>query len=159
MFDELASKSRDSQYLIDSTVMKAHRAASGAKGKEKSGDRRQPRRSNHEIPRDRRQQRPTAELTVTGGQVHDSQIVEKILMTPRSPLAMTAEKTYDSATVGQKIKDEGSLPIILNRCGALKKAYCPSAFTGRGIKSRTSSTGSKIGGASATDMKNSPAIS
>ena len=42
VFDQLASKSRDSLYLIDSTVVKAHRAASGEKGGEKSGDRRQP---------------------------------------------------------------------------------------------------------------------
>src|SRR5215471_12194720 len=32
IFDALAAKSRDSLYLIDSTVVKAHRAASGAKG-------------------------------------------------------------------------------------------------------------------------------
>ena len=32
IFDTLASKSRDSLYLIDSTIVKAHRAASGAKG-------------------------------------------------------------------------------------------------------------------------------
>src|SRR5476651_1175261 len=32
IFDQLASKSRDSLYLIDSTIVKAHRAASGAKG-------------------------------------------------------------------------------------------------------------------------------
>ena len=32
IFDALASKSRDSLYLIDSTIVKAHRAASGAKG-------------------------------------------------------------------------------------------------------------------------------
>ena len=32
VFDKLASKSRNSLYLIDSTVVKAHRAASGAKG-------------------------------------------------------------------------------------------------------------------------------
>ena len=32
MFDRLASKSRDSLHLIDSTIVKAHRAASGAKG-------------------------------------------------------------------------------------------------------------------------------
>ena len=32
IFDKLASKSRDSLYLIDSTIVKAHRAASGAKG-------------------------------------------------------------------------------------------------------------------------------
>src|SRR5471030_1458727 len=32
VFDRLASKSHDSLYLIDSTIVKAHRAASGAKG-------------------------------------------------------------------------------------------------------------------------------
>src|SRR5277367_2057195 len=32
IFDRLASQSRDSLYLIDSTIVKAHRAASGAKG-------------------------------------------------------------------------------------------------------------------------------
>src|SRR5471032_1787590 len=32
VFDQLALKSRDSLYLIDSTIVKAHRAASGAKG-------------------------------------------------------------------------------------------------------------------------------
>ena len=36
IFDALASKSRDSLYLIDSTIVKAHRAASGAKGGSKS---------------------------------------------------------------------------------------------------------------------------
>jgi len=62
VFDQLASKSRDSLYLIDSTVVKAHRAASGAKGGEKSGDRRQPGRSNHENPHGRRQQGSAAQL-------------------------------------------------------------------------------------------------
>jgi transposase len=32
IFDQLASKSRDSLHLIDSTIVKAHRAASGGKG-------------------------------------------------------------------------------------------------------------------------------
>ncbi len=32
IFDQLAAKSRDSLHLIDSTIVKAHRAASGAKG-------------------------------------------------------------------------------------------------------------------------------
>jgi transposase len=32
VFDTLAAKSRDSLHLIDATVVKAHRAASGAKG-------------------------------------------------------------------------------------------------------------------------------
>jgi len=32
VFDALAAKSRDSLHLIDSTIVKAHRSASGAKG-------------------------------------------------------------------------------------------------------------------------------
>ena len=62
IFDTLASKSRDSLYVIDSTIVKAHRAASGAKGGAKSGDRHQPGRSLHENPCGCRQQGPPAEL-------------------------------------------------------------------------------------------------
>ena len=65
---------------------------------------------------------------VTGGQVHDSQVVEEILNTPRSPLAVTADKAYDSEKVRQQIRDEGALPVIPNRCTATKKAYCPKRF-------------------------------
>ena len=36
MFDQLALKSHDSLHLIDSTIVKAHRAASGAKGGRRS---------------------------------------------------------------------------------------------------------------------------
>ncbi len=36
LFEALASKSRDSLHLIDSTIVKAHRAASGAKGGRKT---------------------------------------------------------------------------------------------------------------------------
>ena len=36
IFDTLAAKSRESLYLIDSTIVKAHRAASGAKGGRKT---------------------------------------------------------------------------------------------------------------------------
>ena len=52
---------------------------------------------------------------MTGGQVHDSQVVEEILNTPRVPLAVTADKAYDSEKVRQQIRDEGALPVIPNR--------------------------------------------
>ena len=51
---------------------------------------------------------------MTGGQVHDSQVVEEILNTPRSPLAITADKA--------------ALPVIPNRSTAIRKAYCPKRF-------------------------------
>jgi transposase len=50
IFDKLVSKSRDSLHLIDSTIVKAHRAASGAKGGAKPSDRHQPWRAQHENP-------------------------------------------------------------------------------------------------------------
>ena len=62
---------------------------------------------------------------MTGGQVHDSQVVEEVLDTPKQPLAVTADKAYDSEKVRQRIKDEGALPVIPSRSNATKKAYCP----------------------------------
>ena len=67
-------------------------------------------------------------LIVTGGQVHDNQAVEELLDTPRPPLAVTADKAYDSNTARQQIKDEGALPVIPSRSTAIKKAYCPKRF-------------------------------
>ena len=67
-------------------------------------------------------------FTVTGGEVHDSQVVAEVLDTPRPPLAITADKAYDSDKVRQQIKDEGALPVIPSRSNAIKKAYCPKRF-------------------------------
>ena len=46
-----------------------------------------------------------------------------MLDTPRPPLAVTADKAYDSEKVRQQIKDEGVLPVIPSRSTATKKAY------------------------------------
>ena len=62
---------------------------------------------------------------MTGGQVHDSQVVEEVLNTPSPPFAVSADKAYDSQKVRQQIKDEGALPVIPSRSTATKKAYCP----------------------------------
>lgn len=62
---------------------------------------------------------------MTGGQVHDSQVVEEVLDTSKPPLAVAADKAYDSQKVRQQIKDEGALPVIPSRDNATKKAYCP----------------------------------
>ena len=62
---------------------------------------------------------------LTGGNVHDSQVVEEVLETPRAPYVVSADKAYDSQKVRQQIKDEGALPVIPSRCNAVKQAYCP----------------------------------
>jgi transposase len=98
-------------------------------------------------------------FSVTGGQVHDSQVVEDVLNTPRSPLVVTADKAYDSQTARQQIKDEGALPIIPNRRNAIKQAYCPKRFYRQRHKSKTSSVVSRIGGASPPATTNSLEIS
>ena len=64
-------------------------------------------------------------FTVTGGQVHDSQVAEDVLDTPRPPLAVTADEAYDSERVRRQIKDDGALPVIPSRSNARQKAYCP----------------------------------
>ena len=109
--------------------MKAHRAASGAKGGEQNqaiGISRGGRSTKIHAIVDSKG-RPL-NFAVTGGQVHDSQVVGDVLDTPRPPLAVTADKAYDSQKVRQQIKDEGALPVIPSRSNAAKKAYCPKRF-------------------------------
>jgi putative transposase len=65
---------------------------------------------------------------LSGGQTHDSQMVERLLTTRCAPLAVIGDKAYDSATVRQQIKDDGALPIIPSRTNAQRKAYCPKRF-------------------------------
>jgi len=55
-------------------------------------------------------------------------VVEEVLDTPRPPLAVSADKAYDSEKARQQIKDEGALPVIPSRSNATKKAYCPKRF-------------------------------
>jgi transposase len=62
---------------------------------------------------------------ITGGQVHDSQVVEAVLVTPRPALAVTADKAYDSEKVRQTIRDNGTVPAIPSKSNAREKAWCP----------------------------------
>jgi len=115
--------------------VKAHRAASGARGKNHAiGISRGGRTTKIHAVVDSKG-RPLS-FMVTGGQVHDNQVVEEILSTLRSPLAVTADKAYDSEKVRQLIKDEDALPVIPNRCTDTKKAYCPKRFYRRQHKNR-----------------------
>jgi hypothetical protein len=74
-------------------------------------------------------------ITVPGGQVHDSQDIGEVPDTPRTPLAVIADKAYDSEKVRQLISDEGAL----RSCGN-------AARKDDALKSEISSAASKIGG-------------
>jgi transposase len=120
IFDTRASKSRDSLYLINSTIVKAHRAASGAKGGKKNqaiGASRGGRSTKIHAIVDRKG-RPL-NFIVTSGQVHDRRVVEEVLDTLNPPPGVVAEKAYDSQKVRQQISDEGALPVIPNRDNAI----------------------------------------
>lgn len=65
------------------------------------------------------------DFIVTGGHVHDSQLVEDVLNTPSPPLAVSADKAYDSQRIRQQIGDEGALPVIPSHGNAVRKAYRP----------------------------------
>ena len=62
VFDTLAAKSRVGLHLIDATIVKAHRAASGAKGGSTIRHRQEPRRPHEQNPRRYRRQGTTSEL-------------------------------------------------------------------------------------------------
>lgn len=96
IFDQVAARSRVGLYFIDSTIVKAHRCASGGKGEKSQaiGISRGGRTTKIHAAVDSKG-RPL-NFAVTGGQVHDSQVVDEVLNTPRSPLAVTADKAYDS---------------------------------------------------------------
>ena len=51
-------------------------------------------------------------FTVTGGQVHDSQVVEEVLNTPRPPLAVSADKAYDNKKARQQIKEDPGIQKV-----------------------------------------------
>ena len=97
----------------------------GQKGGEKSGDQHWPGWPVDQDPCGGRhgKGRPL-NLTLSRGQVHDSQAVEQVLHAPKPPLAVTADKAYDSEKVCRQIEDEGALPIIPSRAIAAEKAHC-----------------------------------
>ena len=57
--------------------------------------------------------------------MHDSQVVETLLDTSQTALAVTADKAYDSIGVRRQIRDHGALPVIPSRENAARKAWCP----------------------------------
>jgi hypothetical protein len=107
MFAALAAQSRYSLQMIDSTIIKkAHRAAASAKGERNQaiGSSRSGRSTT--IQAFVGGKGPPLHFVVTGGQVHNNQVVGKLLQAPQPALAVTADKVYDSKSARQQIKDE-----------------------------------------------------
>jgi hypothetical protein len=70
-------------------------------------------------------------FVVTGGQMHDDQVVGQLLQAPQPALAVTADKAYNSKAARQQIKDDGAVPVIsccvwrhVNRLGPATALDC-----------------------------------
>jgi hypothetical protein len=154
IFDTLASKSRDSLYRIDSTIVKAHRAASGAKGGAKAGDRHQPRRSLHKNRRHRQEQGPPAELHGTGGEVHDSQVVGDDSIRPDRPWPLPPTRPTTARKCGSRSKTKSLCRPPRAAAMPSRKPIVPRASSGHKIENYFWRI--KDGGASPPATTNSP---
>jgi hypothetical protein len=54
-------------------------------------------------------------LVISGGQVHDSQVMDAFPGWDETPQAIVADKAYGSAAIRQGIADEGALAVIPTR--------------------------------------------
>lgn len=76
-------------------------------------------------------------LEVSGGQVHDSQMMDAFLDWHKEPLAIVADKAYGSARIRQQIADEGALAVIPSKSNARKPIpHDPHLYARRNIVER-----------------------
>lgn len=64
--------------------------------------------------------RPLA-FVLTGGQAHDAPVLPALLGHPIAPLAIVADKAYDSQAIRQAIRDDGAMPVIPVRITAKRQ--------------------------------------
>lgn len=150
------AKSRDSLHLIDSTIVKAHRAASGAKGGSAirrsgsagAGARRKSTRSSTGKGR-------PLNFTVTAERCTTARLSANCSTPPgrRSPSERTRLTTAPMCASRPRMK----APCRSSRAAATppRKLTVPSACTAAGTRSRTTSAASRTGGASPHATTNS----
>ena len=57
-------------------------------------------------------------LEISGGQLHDSQMMDAFLDWQKEPLAIVADKAYGSSKIRRQIADEGALAVIPSKSNA-----------------------------------------
>ena len=76
-------------------------------------------------------------LEISGGQLHDSQMMGAFLDWDREPLAIVADKAYGSTRIRQQIADEGALAVIPSKSNARKPiAHDSKLYAKRNIVER-----------------------
>jgi transposase len=59
-------------------------------------------------------------LEISGGNLHDSQMMDAFLGWDNEPLAIVTDKAYGSTKIRQQIADEGALAVIPSRSNGRK---------------------------------------
>jgi hypothetical protein len=59
-------------------------------------------------------------LEISGGNPHDSQMMDAFLDWDNEPFAIVADKAYGSTKIRQQIADEGAIAVILSKSNARK---------------------------------------
>ena len=73
----------------------------------------------------------------SGGQVHDSQMMEAFLDWQQPPLAIVADKAYGSKKIRQQIADEGAVAVIPSKSNAKQPIpHDPNIYAMRNIVER-----------------------
>ena len=76
-------------------------------------------------------------MTISGGHVHDSQVMDTFLDWQQPPLAIVADKAYGSSKIRQEIADEGALAVIPSKSNARKPVpHDPNLYAMRNIVER-----------------------
>ena len=76
-------------------------------------------------------------LEISGGNLHDSQMIDVFLDWDHEPLAIVADKAYGSAKIRQQIADEGALAVIPSKSNARKPIpHDPNLYARRNIVER-----------------------
>ena len=77
-------------------------------------------------------------MDISGGQVHDSQVMDAFLDWDNPPLAIVADNAYGSAKIRQQIADEGALAVIPSKSNARNPIpHDPNLYTQRNIVERS----------------------
>ncbi|MGH7555429.1 MAG: IS5 family transposase [Longimicrobiales bacterium] len=116
LFRKLAARGRSTQtQMIDSTHIKAHRSASGAK---------RGRRSRLLAARGGRNTKIHAiadakgrllSILLSGGEAHDCPPAQRLIRRTKAAKKLLGDKAYDSAELRQWLDDRGTKPVIPNK--------------------------------------------
>lgn len=76
-------------------------------------------------------------LAISGGQLHDSKMMDAFLDWEVPPLAIVADKAYGSSKIRQQIADEGALAVIPSKSNARQPIpHDPGIYRQRNVVER-----------------------